>query len=195
MRRPRQIDLVPGARALAIVLALFAVTPLAFASTNAPDSRSSPRRTTVAVIRGDVQIGHFLVKRDGTLDGAIRAFGRPTSLRRGRYQNCTARWADLALRINFYNLGGQDPCVRQYGFFSDATMVGREWQTAKGLRIGDPAHKLYALYRPRRFRGAWAWLITRYVPWGGSFGYPGLSAKIHRGWVTAFKVRYPSGGE
>ena len=142
---------MPGARLLAVAMALLTVTPLANASTSSPGGRSSPRRTNVAVIRGDVQIGHFLVKRDGPLDGALRAFGRPTSLRRGRYQNCAARWADLGLRINFYNLGGHDPCVRQYGFFGDATMVGREWQTAKGLRIGDPAHKLHALYAPRRF--------------------------------------------
>lgn len=32
------------------------------------------------VVRGDVQIGRFLAKRDGTLRGAIRAFGRPASL-------------------------------------------------------------------------------------------------------------------
>jgi hypothetical protein len=161
-------------------------------------SREAPAalsRATVAVIRGDVQIGRFLVRRDGTLDGAIRAFGRPSSLRRGRYQTCVARWAELRLRINFYNLGGHDPCERQYGYFSDATIVGRQWQTAKGLRLGDPARKLYALYAPRRFTGAWAWLVTRHLPYGGGSYYPGLSAKIHRGWVVAFRIRYPAGGD
>jgi hypothetical protein len=160
-----------------------------------PPAPAAPIRTAVAVIRGDVQIGRFRVQRDGTLDGAIRAFGPPTSLERGRYQSCAARWADLGLRINFYNLGGQNPCVRQYGYFSDATMVGRHWQTAKGLRLGDPAHKLYGLYTPRRFTGPWAWLVTRYLPYGGGSYYPGLSAKIQRGWVVAFRIRHPSGGE
>jgi hypothetical protein len=155
----------------------------------------SPARTDSIVVRGDVQIGRFLVKRDGTLDGAIRAFGRPSILRRGRYQTCFARWPDIGLRINFYNLGGKDPCARQYGYFSDATMVGEHWVTAKGLRLGHPARRLYALYSPRRFSGTWAWLLTRYLPYADGFRYPGLSAKIHRGWVTAFRVRYPAGGE
>ena len=97
------------------------------------------------VVRGDVQIGRFLVRRDGTLDGAVRAFGKPTSLRRGRFQDCTARWRPIGLRIGFYNLGGRNPCLRQYGYFSTATMVGPHWVTAKGLRLGDPARKLHVL--------------------------------------------------
>lgn len=146
------------------------------------------------VVRGDVQIGGFLVQRDGTLDGAIRAFGKPTSLIRGRYGDCVARWRPIGLRIGFYNLGGRNPCLRQYGYFSNATMVGRRWVTVRGLRLGDPSRKLYALYSPRRFTGSWAWLLTRYsVPTDED--YPGLLAKIHRGRVTAFRIRYQAGGE
>jgi hypothetical protein len=155
---------------------------------------ASAQQQTSIVVRGDVQIGRFLVHRDGTLDGAIRAFGRPTSLRRGRYEDCTARWRPIGLRIGFYNLGGRNPCLRQYGYFSSATMVGRHWVTAKGLRLGDPARKLHVLYSPRRFTGSWAWLLSRYYPAYDS-SYPGLAAKIHRGWVTAFRVRYPAGGD
>jgi hypothetical protein len=98
---------------------------------------ASAQEPTSIVVRGDVQIGRFLVHRDGTLDGAIRAFGKPTSLRRGRYLDCTARWRPIGLRIGFYNLGGRNPCLRQYGYFSNATMVGRHWVTARGLRLGD----------------------------------------------------------
>jgi hypothetical protein len=154
-----------------------------------------PPRTDSIVVRGDVQIGRFLVRRDGTLDGVIRAFDRPSSLRRCRYQNCLARWRDIGLRVNFYNLGGQDPCARQYGYFSEATMVGRHWVTAKGLRLGDPARRLYVLYSPRRFTGFWAWLVMRYSRIGDGGYYPGLAAKIHQGWVTAFRVHYPAGGD
>jgi hypothetical protein len=171
------------------------VVVAAAAAASATPAPTRADRTSLAVIRGDVQIGRFRVQRDGTLDGATRAFGRPTSLRPGRYQNCAARWAELGLRINFYNLGGHDPCLRQYGYFSDATMVGRQWQTVKGLRIGDPSRKLFALYRPQGFSGAWVWLVKRHVPWGGGIDYPGLAAKIQRGWVVAFRIRYPAGGE
>jgi hypothetical protein len=194
VRRPR-LTSADRRRCLAATLLIASGAAATVAVIASPTGTAAPVRTNVAVIRGDVQIGHFRVQRDGTLDGAIRAFGPPTSLRRSPYQGCAARWADLGLRINFYNLGGQNPCQRQYGYFSDATMVGRQWQTAKGLRIGDPSRKLYATYTPRRFTGAWAWLVTRYLPYAGGFHYPGLAAKIQRGWVVAFRVRYPAGGE
>lgn len=155
---------------------------------------AAPEGAESIVVRGDVQIGRFLVKRDGTLDGAIRAFGAPTSLIRGRSGECTARWRPIGLRIVFYNLGGRSPCLRQYGYFSNATMVGRRWVTARGLRLGDPARKLHVLYSPRRFTGSWAWLLSREYPAYDS-AYPALTAKIHRGWVTAFRVRYPAGGD
>jgi hypothetical protein len=50
------------------------------------------------------------------------------------------------------------------------------------------------LYSPRRFSGSWAWLLTR---WYAAYDapYPGLAAKIHRGRVTAFRVRFPAGGD
>jgi hypothetical protein len=157
-------------------------------------SAAPPPQPASITVRGDVQIGRYLVKRNGTLDGAIRAFGTPTSLRRGRYGECSARWQPIGLQIVFYNLGGRNPCQRQYGYFSTATMVGRHWVTARGLRLGDPARKLHVLYSPHRFTGSWAWLLSRhYLPYHGP--YPGLAAKIHHGWVTAFRLRYPAGGD
>ena len=41
---------------------------------------------------------------------------------------------------------------------------GRHWITAKGLRLGYPARKLYVMYSPRRFTGAWTWLLSRRYP-------------------------------
>ena len=158
-------------------------------------STAPPPQPTSIVVRGDVQTGGILVRRNGTLDGAIRAFGKPTSLRRGRYRDCTARWQPIGLRIVFYNLGLGNPCLRQYGYFSNATMVGRHWVTVRGLRLGDPSRRLHVLYSPRRFTGSWAWLVTRYSRIGVGAYYPGLAAKVHRGWVTAFRIRYPAGGD
>jgi hypothetical protein len=104
------------------------------------------------MVRGDVQIGRFLVKRDGTLDGAIRAFGKPTSLRLGRYQDCTAQWQPIGLRIGFYKPRRQKPLLTASRYFSSATMVGRHWVTTRGLRLGDPARRLYVTYAPRASR-------------------------------------------
>jgi hypothetical protein len=146
------------------------------------------------VVRGDVQIGRFPVKRDGTLGGAIRAFGRPSSLKRSDVI-CLARWRNHGLSISFYNLGGRDPCKPQSGYFGQAIITGRQWTTAKGLRIGDPASRVRALYGSRRASGSWVWLLTRRSLAGGNSLYAGLSAKISRGRVTAFRVRYQAGGD
>jgi hypothetical protein len=149
------------------------------------------------VIQGDYKIGAFAVKDNGTLDGAIRAFGRPTSMRySGRTTSgCVVRWTPLGLRIHFYNLGGHDACKRQYGYFGRALITGKQWRTSKGLRIGEPSRRLYVLYSPRRFTGPWAWLLTRYTPIGVNGHYPGLEAKLHNGWVVAFRINFPAGGD
>lgn len=163
----------------------------------APGSGAQPNSF---VIQGDYKLGDYAVKTNGTLDGAIRAFGEPTSIKRGRYRGrptneCVVRWTDIGLRIHFYNLGGQDACARQYGYFGQALITGKQWRTSKGLRIGEPSRRLYALYAPRRFTGPWAWLVTRYTRIGVNGHYAGLEGKILNGWVVAFRVRYAAGGD
>jgi hypothetical protein len=152
------------------------------------------------VIQGDYKIGGYAVQANGTLDGAIKAFGQPTSMRRGRYRGfatneCVVRWRSIGLRIHFYNLGGRDSCKRQYGYFRQALITGKQWCTSKGLQLGEPSRRLYALYSPRRFRGQWAWLLSRYTPIGVGGHYPAFEAKILDGWVVAFRVNYQAGGE
>ena len=169
-------------RALAVLVAALAVSMEAAAA------------PTASIVRGDVQIGRYQVKRDGTLGGAIRAFGQPSGLRR-RDVTCLASWRTPGIRISFYNLGGQNPCQGRYGYFGEAIITGRGWATAKGLRIGDPARRVSALYGPRRVSGSWAWLLTRRSPFGTGGTYAALSARIHSGRVTAFRVKYPAGGD
>jgi hypothetical protein len=169
-------------RALAILVAVLAVSV---------EGAAAPAGS---IVRGDVQIGRFQVKRDGTLGGAIRAFGQPSSLRR-RDVTCLARWQALGVRISFYNLGGQNPCQGRYGYFGEAIVTGRGWATAKGLRIGDPARRVSALYGRRRVSGAWVWLLTRRSPFGEGGVYPALSARLYGGRVTAFRVKYQAGGD
>ena len=74
-------------------------------------------------------------------------------------------------------------------------MTGKRWVTAKGLRIGQPIRRMHALYSPRRFRGYWIWLVTRYTPIGTGGYYAGLEAKGLNGWIVAFRVNYPAGGD
>jgi hypothetical protein len=154
------------------------------------------------VVQADVKIGRFAVKRDGTLGGAQRAFGRPTSTRRTQQVACIAAWAPYGLTINFYNLGGQNPCSPRYGFFARAFLQGSRWRTASGLRVGASVAVLRRLYPAARFyagvrgeRPAGWWLVTRTTPFGLGGSYPGLLATTRRGAVSSFQVRYPAGGD
>jgi hypothetical protein len=155
----------------------------------------------VFTIRGHWKIGSFLVQRDGTLGGAIDAFGKPGSRHRDGV-NCTVRWPRHGLKIVFYNLGGQRPCRPATGYFSNARARGPHWQTGKGLEIGDRQRRLRRLYpnaefhtgEPDSWSAGW-WLVRRSSPFGTGGSYPGLLAKVRDRRVVAFHVRYPAGGD
>src|SRR6266508_3756140 len=84
------------------------------------------------VIQGDTKIGGFAVKANGSLAGAIRAFGQPRLRRTG--EACAATWGSHGLWMSFYNLGGANPCTPRFGRFSKAIVHGTRWRTDKGLR-------------------------------------------------------------
>jgi len=153
-------------------------------------------------IAADERIGTFRVKSDGTLGGAIRAFGTPSALRKTRDVTCTASWRPLSLTIFFYNLGGGNPCTRRFGLFGRAIARGAEWRTTKGLRVGERVARLRALYPQARFhrgtRGFWPagwWLVSRASRFGLGGSYPGLLAETRAGRVVGFQVRYQRGGD
>ena len=155
------------------------------------------------VIRGDHDIAGFRVKRDGTLGGAIRALGTPSSKRRiwPMSEACRVVWPRrVGARMVFYNLGGENPCSRRYGYFSEAVMTAKRWRTGKGLAIGDGRRKLLDLYpnarlRRDRFYGKSWWLIVRGSRYGDGGFYPGLRAHLAYGRIVKFIVTYPAGGD
>lgn len=158
--------------------------------------------TRTITIAGDERIGSYRVKADGSLGGAISAFGRPTALRRTSDQSCTASWRTISLTIFVYNLGGEDACTPRGGRFNRAIMRGPTWRTNKGLRVGDPVARLRQLYPSARFhRGlryywpAGYWLVPRPERFGTGGTYPGLLAETRSGRVTGFQVRYQAGGD
>ena len=164
---------------------------------------AAPAAAHTFTIRGDWKIGPFLVKRDGTLRGAIEAFGMPGERDR-RYGGaaCTVRWPRHGLRIDFYNLGGRDACRPAFGFFSHAYARGPHWQTDRGLDIGDSRRRLRNLYPEAAYHaglpGYWPagwWLVRRTWPFGAGGAYPGLLAVVSDRHVQAFHVRYPAGGD
>ena len=159
--------------------------------------------THVFAVRGDVKIGSFAVRADGSLGGAVRAFGVPSS-RRHTYGpgTCTAVWARHGLTIDFYNLGGADACSPEGGLFSRAFLRGPHWMTTKRLKVGDGVAKLRTLYPTARLRPgeryywpAGYWLVERTSVIGGGASYPGLLAEVSAGRVLGFQVRFPAGGD
>ena len=162
---------------------------------------TSSAAAAVFTIRGDWRMGSFAVKKDGTLGGAVDAFGQPTTkIRNG--ESCAVRWTQHGLRIFFYNLGGNNPCRGKFGFFSNARAKGPQWKTNRDLAIGDGEGRLQNLYPNASFhaakRGFWPagwWLVKRPNQFGTSGSYPGLLAHMHDGRVQAFHVRYAAGGD
>jgi hypothetical protein len=148
---------------------------------------------TSRVIRSDEWIGTYAVKKDGTLGGAIRAFGKPTSLTPSHDGFCGARWSGLGLRVMFYNLGGQDPCGRATGFFGEASISGRGWRTSRGAAVGDSLARLRQVFPAATPHGRRWWLVPRFTQATGS--YAGLSAGIRGGKVVDFQVIFGKGGE
>ena len=152
------------------------------------------------VIQGDYKIGGYAVKADGTLGGAVDEFGDPTTRRRARGIGCDLAWRSLGLRIEFYNLGGQDACSREGGRFGGATITSRRWRTSKGLRVGDSVARIRRLY-PRAtyhaggfYSRSW-WLVTRYTRIGTNGYYPGLRARVRNGRVASLVIEYAAGGD
>ena len=162
---------------------------------------TSSAAAAVFTIRGDLRMGSFAVKKDGTLRGAVDAFGQPsTKIRNG--ESCAVRWTQHGLRIFFYNLGGNNPCRGKFGFFSNARAKGPHWKTNRDLAIGDGEGRLQNLYPNASFhaagQGFWPagwWLVKRPNQFGTSGSYPGLLAHMHDGRLQAFHVRYAAGGD
>ena len=151
-------------------------------------------------IVADERIGSFRVKADGTLGGAVAAFGAPTRLNRTSDSSCDAIWRPLNLMISFYNLGGSDACSREFGKFGRA-IARAGARTTKGLRVGDPVSRLRRLYPKARyhaglrgFRPGGYWLVPRSERFNPGT-YPGLLAETSRGRVVSLQVRYQAGGD
>jgi hypothetical protein len=187
---------VVGIKRYALLVAL-ALLPTAAAATATAASAAS------FVVRGDTRIGTFAVKTDGKLGGAIKAFGSPSRKTHPFPSGCTVNWSAYGLTIEFYNLGGADPCTPSGGFFSRAVMHGKHWGKSKGLRIGMAASRVRQYYPRatwhRGLRGFWPtgwWLVARVSRVGlGDSRYPGLLAETRNGRVFSLQVRYPAGGD
>jgi hypothetical protein len=157
------------------------VTVSVLAATMATTAAAAPS----FVLRGDRDLGGFLLSRDGTLKAAIDAYGTPTS-RQADNNECSVSWNAYGIKAQFffyYSAG--NPCAPR-ACHGESTFSGSKWKTAKGLRIGDAVQRLRKLYPHARKDVGESWaLLTR--PFAGVRA-PTLLATSNNGRVVAFVV-------
>lgn len=149
--------------------------------------------------------------RSVTYQDAINVFGKPTSCARLAPDTAIAIWRPLGLRLRLATLGGLPPgkngCDAPRSIYiHSAQVVGKQWQTARGLMVGLPAEVIRQLYNDAIFqrhpRGDWPapayWLVHARTACIGVcvkrfVTVPRLSAYVKRGRVAGFF--FPVGAE
>ncbi|HAL26404.1 MAG TPA: hypothetical protein DCP25_06645 [Chloroflexi bacterium] len=153
-------------------------------------------------------IGPWRVQANPTLTGAIAAFGPPSRCTkvRGLPSFASVEWRGLGLRAVFgtYGSGGTRPCQAVHAVRLDNVRASsREWQTGRGLRVGDSLAKLRRLYPQARLRTytrgvapvrGW-WLVVRTSRVPDLHSVPALLATAQAGRVTGFVVSVHAEGD
>ena len=144
------------------------------------------------VIHGDSTAGGIRIARSTPAD-VKKLFGAPSTTRVTSSRTCGQSWKGARLTVTFFTFENK-PCAR--GVALIVTVTGRAaWRTAVGLRVGDPAARLRALYPNARLRQGFAgetgyWLVTRQIcAEVGGGAYPGLLARMKGGRVSALVAR------
>jgi hypothetical protein len=133
------------------------------------------------VVHGDHGVAGIVVGRS-TASAATARFGAALVERRGN--DCVPRWPGLGLRLEFLSLGYGPACTK--GVLIDARVTSRRFRTERGLRVGDPAARIRALYP--KARGSW--LVVRHAcAEVGGAAYGSLVARVARGRVTRLALR------
>jgi hypothetical protein len=159
------------------------------------------------------RLGTWRIDQSPTLGGARRTLGEPSTCRRIRLEDgSVARWNGLGVRVVTATLGviprGATSCSYDRMPVSVVTVIGRQWRTSLGLRVGDTMTKLHRLYPAATFqptsRGDSSprnsyWLVTRWAACLGDCGgaryvtAPQLVAQIDDGRVKA--IIFPVGAQ
>jgi hypothetical protein len=153
-------------------------------------------------------IGPWRTGTTPTFAAAVAAFGRETTCTRLETLPAfaTAEWRQLGLRMVFgsYGPGGARPCrARRAVFLDNARAYGKQWQTSRGLKVGDPVAKLHRLYPKARLRTyirgvapmrGW-WLVVRTSRVPDFHQLPALLVKTQAGHVTELVVNVHAEGD
>lgn len=172
----------PGRRARAI-----APAPSPSTATPTVAQLTSQQVRTIALRGTDFAIGPFELARGDAVGNAVAVLGGPTGHLRDRHY-CRLTWRTLTLRVTFYSVTEDDPCLR--GRFVSAVIAGARWRTQRGLRIEDSKLRLLRLYpvTEQQADGSWSLRKLELVeahPWRFDGG---LTAVVRKGRVMAFRV-------
>jgi hypothetical protein len=159
------------------------------------DNRETGPKVPRARLVSSERVGLYNVELDGSAQGAINIFG-PPSRQEPNDLACVLEWAREGVKADFYNLGGEDPCL--YGRFCWAEVTGSKWATATGLKVRDRTRRMLDLYPKAKYVPEQG-IVRRYVlepptsPCGTAEG--GLEALTASGRVYALRVAFAAGGD
>lgn len=197
---------VVGARVAALgVLAAVSIAALpsaagALAPLPAPDGKPPHVLTLNAdgflTRLGPVRVG----TRASSLARAYAVFGRPTT-DRGTGTLRRVRWSTAGISVVGLTLGGcrnPDRCRTNELRIQTARVTGPRWQTATGLRVGDPAARIDELYpqasAPADGTGNVV-VADAYSAIGDGGDIPILTARVRDDVVTGFDVWIGDAGD
>jgi hypothetical protein len=141
------------------------------------------------------------VRVDGrrpSLPNAYRAFGRPTSAT-GSGNLRRVRWkaAGVSIVATTFGLCRRRTCATSELHVQSARVSGPRWQTAAGLRVGDPMARIGELYSADPPADGSANVVVQDVP--NPFGDGGdlaiVTAEVRGGVVRALRVWVGGAGE
>jgi hypothetical protein len=137
--------------------------------------------------------------RTSNLSNAYRAFGRPSSSS-GRANVRRVRWKAAGVSIVGVTFGGcrRRTCRTNELLVQSARVTGLRWQTAAGLKVGDPATRIPELY-PRKTApsdgSGNVVLTTAYSQIGDPGDIPIVTARVRGAVVTGFDVWVGAAGD
>ncbi|MEV4419493.1 hypothetical protein AB0L40_05880 [Patulibacter sp. NPDC049589] len=137
--------------------------------------------------------------RTSTLSAAYRAFGRPTTSR-GKGTLRRVRWKAAGVSIVAATFGGcrRKACRTSELRIQSARVTGPRWQTAAGLRVGEPMARIAELYVDATPPADGSGDVVlqdafSYVGEGGDI--PIVTARVRGGVVSGFDVWVGAAGE
>lgn len=195
------IVLAPRGRGLAVAAALAGLGVAAPSA--AAQAAPAPKPPHVVRTSSDgfvTKLGPVRVAtRTASLSGAYRAFGRPTSAS-GKGNVRRVRWKAAGVSIVAATFGGcrRRTCATRELKIQSARVTGPRWQTAAGLRVGEPAARIPELYDDARVPADGTGTVVlqdAYSPIGDGGDIPIVTARVRGGVVIGFDVWVGGAGE